>query len=177
MSTVLLTWSKFQTCLLKKPLEAQKKLKELVIMRLNTVYICISWYNKICWFSVKKCWCQQKSEGVIFFRSGITVPSFNIVGYVWQILGKGAFLAPLRPWAAPKCPSWIGLRHIQDQLDIFSTLCNPRVFIQNLTIFWAQAYLQLWNVNQAYSESCHGVLFSHIQTYSEPCATLTYTDT
>ena len=39
-------------------------------------YICISWYNKICWFPVKKCWCQQKSGGVsrdsyifwIFFR-------------------------------------------------------------------------------------------------------------
>ena len=39
-------------------------------------YICISWYNKICWFPVKKCWYQQNSEGVsrdsyifwIFFR-------------------------------------------------------------------------------------------------------------
>ena len=42
----------------------------------NAIYICISWYNKICWFTVKKCWCQQNSGGVsrdlyifwIFFR-------------------------------------------------------------------------------------------------------------
>ena len=23
----------------------------------NTIHICISWYSKICWFLVKKCWC------------------------------------------------------------------------------------------------------------------------
>ena len=68
-------------------------------------YSYISWYNKICCFPVKKCWCQQKSEGMsrdsyifwIFFRSGITVPSFILVGYVWQILGRGAFLPPPPP--------------------------------------------------------------------------------
>ena len=26
--------------------------------------ICISWSNKIFWFSIKKCWCQQGSRGV-----------------------------------------------------------------------------------------------------------------
>ena len=39
----------------------------------------------------------------IFFRQVITVPSFIILGYVWQILGRGAFLSP-HPWAAPKTP-------------------------------------------------------------------------
>ena len=65
-----------------------------------TIYICISWYNKIWQFPVRKCCCQRNSERVshdsyifwIFFRSGITVPSLIIVGHVWQILGRGAFL-------------------------------------------------------------------------------------
>ena len=60
----LLTWSKFQPCLIKKPVKAQKKLKELEIMCPNATYIYISWYSKICWFSVKKYWCQQDSSGV-----------------------------------------------------------------------------------------------------------------
>ena len=33
----------------KKPL--QKKSKELENMYWNAIYICISWYNKVCWFS------------------------------------------------------------------------------------------------------------------------------
>ena len=33
---------------------------------------------------------------LIFFRQGTTVPSSIIVGYVWQILGRGAFCSPTR---------------------------------------------------------------------------------
>ena len=40
----------------------------------------------------------------IFFRQSITMLSFIIVGYVWQILGRGAFTYP-DPWAAPKRPN------------------------------------------------------------------------
>ena len=74
-STVLLTWSKFQPCLLKKSLKNQKKLKELAIMCSNTIYICIYWYSKICWFSVKKYWCQQNSSGeyVIYIFFGFSL--------------------------------------------------------------------------------------------------------
>ena len=79
----------------------------------NGVYICISWYSKICWFWVKRCYCQQNSKGVSrdlfifwsFFGCSITVPSFIIVGYVWHILEKWDFLPPLShplPWAVPK---------------------------------------------------------------------------
>ena len=115
----LVTLSKFWACLLKKSLKTQEKLEELEIIYLNGIYICISWYSKICWFPVKKCWCQQNPRGVScdsysfwnFFRYGITVPSFIIVGYVWQILGRGtfSFLSPPiseQPW---KIPSLIGL--------------------------------------------------------------------
>ena len=34
----------------------------------------------------------------------MTVPSFTIVGYAWQILGRGGKKAPSHPWAAPKKP-------------------------------------------------------------------------
>ena len=74
----------------------------------NAIYICISWYKKLCWFPLKKCWCQQNSGGVsldsynfwIFFRKGITLPSFIILEYVRQILGRP--FCPPHPWAAPK---------------------------------------------------------------------------
>ena len=36
------------------------------------------------------------------------MPSFIIVGYVWQILGKGGFFAPPIRKQPRKCPSWIG---------------------------------------------------------------------
>ena len=97
--------------LLKQSLKTQSKLKELEIMYQNTISICFSWYSKVCRFLMKKSWSQKKSSGVshdlyinwIFFRWGITVLSFVIVGYVWQILKRRAFL-PLYPGAAPKRP-------------------------------------------------------------------------
>ena len=59
-----MTSSKLQPCLLKQPLKTQENLKELEIMYQNAIYLCISWYSKICWFPVKKSWCQQKSKDV-----------------------------------------------------------------------------------------------------------------
>ena len=35
---------------------------------------------------------------IFFFRLGITVPSFIIAGYVWQILGRGSLFATPHPW-------------------------------------------------------------------------------
>ena len=87
----LLKGSKFQPCLIKKPVKAQKKLKELEIMCSNATYIYISWYSKICWFLVKKYWCQQDSSGVSHSQ-GITTSSIIIVGYVRHILWKVIFL-------------------------------------------------------------------------------------
>ena len=92
----------------------------------NTIYISISWYSKICWFLVKKSWCQQNSSGVsrdsyifwIVFGWGITVPNF-IVGYLWQILEREGLFAPLPPSPAyireqpRKSPSGLGLRQIE----------------------------------------------------------------
>ena len=48
-------------------------------------------------------WCQQNSRGeardlyifLFLFMEGIALPSFIILGYVWQILGRKAFLALL----------------------------------------------------------------------------------
>ena len=85
----------------------------------NGIYICIFWYSNTYWFPMKKCWCQQNSKGVsrdsyifwVFFSQGITVPSFMIVGYVWQISGRwGLFGSPIREQPR-KDPSWIGLNY------------------------------------------------------------------
>ena len=60
-----------------------------------TVYICISWYSKICWFPMKKCWCQCAK----FHHCRICVTGFT----------KKAFLFSRFLWAATKRPMWIGL--------------------------------------------------------------------
>ena len=52
------------TSLSKKSLKTQEKFKKIGIMYQNAIYICISWYNKICWFPLNKCWCQQILGGV-----------------------------------------------------------------------------------------------------------------
>ena len=65
--------------------------------------MCISWFCKICWFPVRKCWSQPNSRDVsrdlyicwVFLRYGIIVPSFIIVGYVWR---------NCHLWAAQKKP-------------------------------------------------------------------------
>ena len=69
-----------------------------------TIYICISWYSKICWFPMKKCWCQCAK----FHHCRICVTGFT----------KRAFLLSRFPWAAPKRHIWIGL----------SQLCGLRIF-------------------------------------------------
>ena len=52
------------TSLSKKSLKTREKFKKIEIMYQNAIYICISWYNKISWFPVNKCWCQQILGGV-----------------------------------------------------------------------------------------------------------------
>ena len=55
---------KILTIFIKTIFKDSKKLKELEIGYQNPIYICISWYSKICWLSVKKRWCQQISRSV-----------------------------------------------------------------------------------------------------------------
>ena len=67
---------KIITWFILKIWKAEEKLKEFKIMYQNASYICIYWYNKISWLTIKKYWCQQNSGGVsrdsyifwIFFR-------------------------------------------------------------------------------------------------------------
>ena len=73
--------------------------------------------SKSWWFLVKKCWWQQNSRSAssdlyivwILFKEGIIVSSFFIVEYVWQILRREVFLAPLIRKQLRKVLSWIGL--------------------------------------------------------------------
>ena len=92
----------------------------------NTIYICISWYSKICWFPVKKCWCQQNSRSVsrdsyifwIFFAQGITAKFHHCRICVTDFREGGLF------WPIPiheqlqKSPSWIGLRKMFENCSI-----------------------------------------------------------
>ena len=93
-------------------------------MSQNAVYISISWYSKICWFLVKKCWCQQNSRVChvihIFLGSslGITVPSFILVGYVCQIFGRrGLFAPPPTPPLSVSAPKRLILNRVKTRQD------------------------------------------------------------
>ena len=78
------------------------------------------------------------------------------------------------------------LRHIQAYSVIFSTLCNPHIFA-TLPLFWALAYLAFKTNLKAYSrglfktetltKDIQKALFSHIQAFPEPWATLAYAET
>ena len=91
---------------LRKSLKTQEKLEELEIMYLKGIYICVSWYSKICSFPVKKSLCQQNSRFIfytiyIFFGSSLgkvwlcQVPSLQDTCDRFYGVG-GPF------WAAPK---------------------------------------------------------------------------
>ena len=76
------------------------------------------------------------------------------------------------------------IRHIQNSgisstLFFHITLCNPLYsqpsHILSPGIFRIRSLFKtLWNVDQEYSEPCHGALFSHIQAYPEPCTLLAW---
>ena len=71
------------------------------------------------------------------------------------------------------------LRHIQAYSAPFVTLAYSQpCHILNPGIFRTGGLLKaLWDVDQTYSEPCHRASFSHIQAYSESCATLAYAET
>ena len=85
------------------------------MMYQNTVYICISWYSKICWFPAKKCWFQQKSRSVsrdsYYFLDLLRV-RYNCAKLdhcricVTDFKEGGTFLPPPspNPWAGPRKP-------------------------------------------------------------------------
>ena len=104
--------------------------------------------------SGKKCWCQQNPRGTSrdsysfwnFFRQGVTVPSFIIVGYVWQILERGGLFAlPPHPWLARKksilnrvksC-SLANFTFRRFLINLFQNISPPKSFLNTLAIFLA----------------------------------------
>ena len=83
----------------------------------NTIYICIFWYSKICWFAVKKSWCQQNSrdrsrDSYIFGCSLVNCDEFHHCGIcVTNFREEGACLLPPPPIREQlrKSQSWIEL--------------------------------------------------------------------
>ena len=92
---------------------------------------------------MKNCRYQRNSRGAsrdsyilrIFFRYSISVPSFIIVGYVWQILRRGALFGPLPHLrAAPKNPflnrvkfdfSYLNINSIRNKFsDLQQIICD-----------------------------------------------------
>ena len=79
-----------------------KTQEKLEIMYQNVIYICISSYNKICWFPVKKYWCQGNSgvcQKICDFIHRLCVTDF-----------REFFASPPIICEQPrKCLSWIRL--------------------------------------------------------------------
>ena len=84
------------------------------------------WYNKSCWFPMKKCWCQKNWRRVIWFiyfwssLGRIIVQSFITLGFMWQILIRYTFLVP-NLWGAPKRPI---LNRVKDSRGILNFTCH-----------------------------------------------------
>ena len=124
----------------------------------NTVYICISLYNKICWFPVKNCWCQLKGcvTWFIYFL-GLLWVRYNCAKFHHRRIcvtdfREGGLFAP--PTHSPihelsqKSPSWIGLRpHL-----FWKKFCTLflRSFCFEEFLQWLVAFLQLENHSFGY---------------------------
>ena len=68
-------------------------------------------------------------------------------------------------------------------IEVYSALCLTLAYSQPCHILSPDIfrtddlYKTLWKVHQPHSEPCHRALFSHIQAYLEPYATLVYVKT
>ena len=104
---------KIATIFIKAIFRDSKKLKRI------RNYVCISWYNKTCWFPVKECLCQQNSRSVsrdlyIFdFRqvryNCVTFHHCRICVTDFREEGIFAHPHPLICEQSKKGPSWIRL--------------------------------------------------------------------
>ena len=110
------------------------------------IYMCISWCSKICWFPVKKCWCQQNSRDVssdlyifwIFLRYGICVADFR---------EGGQKAPPPHPWAAPKTPilNRVKANYFSDGFIILLYLISSLSLTKSLLIPYA--YISIESIN------------------------------
>ena len=122
----------------------------------NEIYTCISWYNKSGWFPMKNSDVirTQAMCRVIYIFLGsslsITVPSFIIVGYVWQILGRGPFCHPLsHPWEAPKRPIVKRVKRYQNQWHFYPQAEAESLFLIKLKIIKQRLWHRCFPVNFA----------------------------
>ena len=99
----------------------------------NAIYICISWYSKIWWFSVKKWWCQQNSRGVscdsyifwMFFRWGVKFHHCRIC--VTNFRETDLFSPPPHPRESPKKSILNRVNSWQHYDMLMSWNCNSTV--------------------------------------------------
>ena len=98
---------------------------------------------------MKKCWCRQNWWSVsrdlyifvVFFRSGKTVLSFIIFGYVQHILGRGPFYPPSICELPIKGPSWGELKRSAYLVQIN---CNFFYCIKLINRSWRQLQTQMY---------------------------------
>ena len=109
--------------------------------------------------------------------------------YIWHVQNSGIFSTlffQINPGIFNHIQGYWGMfTHIETLLryiQAYSAPCTTLAYLQHChilspDIFRTEALFKtLWNDHQAYSEPCHGALFSHIQASSEPCAMLTYAE-
>ena len=91
------------------------------------------------------------------------MPSFINVGYVWQILERGAFLAPSHSWAAPKRPilnrikntyfeehlGTTASKHRSSPLEVFCRSCCSVLVNAVMKYSFSAALVQSWRTLHA----------------------------
>ena len=106
------------------------------------------------------------------------MPSFIIAGYVWQILGWGTFLPPIREQPR-KGPSWIGLStnstKWSNTLKQFVRKSRPNVWVCLCILWgWSLRIQVLWFLTKLYNsasnysfEILHDLKISLINKHTE----------
>ena len=152
------------TIFIKTTLKDLRKIRRIRNYVSKWIYICISWYSKICWFPEKKCWCQQNPSCV----SCDSYSFWNFFRYksanfhhcricVTDFREGGGFLAlPIRE-QPQKSPTWIGLKQksniaiLKCQISRFSSK-----FVSLKQLSWQQT-------------NYHFVTFSHMYDKISSC--------
>ena len=96
----------------------------------------------------------------------MTVSSFIIVGYVWQILEMRGLFAPPSPIREQhrKCPSWIGLNYMCCLQHLYIPLFNALTlwYLLSFTYLFSIFSLQIWHSFAISYESCCSLFNNYI---------------
>ena len=124
----------------------------------NEIYICISWFSKVCWFPLKRCWCHQKSRGFsrdsyIFWTFQVFIFDLNSLSDVLPFSSLGIYLHTLEPTRAAVSIKYLTVRMFRES-NLSSFLRRYRDSTMSKTWFMISGTSFILTLNISISNLC-----------------------